>query len=553
MRITVIIAFLLFSLTSKAQTDLTYNYEYALIEANRQKSIGNLNEAINLYSKCLSVKPESGIAAYELGNIYAALNDLDKAMDFFTKAYVSDPENYWYMLAYIEILRIKENYNEAQNVILSYLERKEDSEIRYSLAGIYEKQNNFKQALKQLEIIEVNSGISESIVLKRAGIYKKQNKIDKGEKELQRLKEYIPESADYYILRAEYLNEAGLKDRAAVLFQMAYDLDSTNLYAITNLADYHIQNKDFEKGFSYLDKAFADPDILLENKVNTILYYLENKAVISNYTIEIERLVNSLLILYPNDNTVARVAYDFYSKTEKFDKAFLQIKKLLKQERDNYNMWQQTIYYASMLGLNEEMLNLANEAIAIFPNKTDLYLFEAIGYYLNNDYIKCYDILKEKYVLGLEMGVQMQFLTFLGESAYKLGYNDEAFSYFEELILLDPNNWPIMNNYSYYLSLEELNLERAEELSYKTILAEPESSVYLDTYGWILYKLKRNDEAIKYLEKATKLSDDPDVLFHYAEALFDNDMLEEACLYYKKALEAGFDQEQIKAKNSLCQ
>lgn len=552
MRLTIIIAFLLLGLTLKAQTDLTYNYEYALIEANRQKSIGNLNEAINLYSKCLSVKPESGIAAYELGNIYASLNDLDKALNFFTKAYLSDKDNYWYMLAYIEILRIKENYNEAVKVIINYLKTKEDSKLRYSLAGLYEIQNEFKLALKQLKIVEINGGISETIIIKRAGIYKKQNKINKGEKELQRLREYIPELSDYYILMAEYFNDAGLKDKASVLFQQAYDLDSTNLYAITNLADYYIQNKEFEKGFSYLNKAFADPDIPLENKINTILYYLENKAIISSYTTEIQRLVNNLLILYPKDNTVSRLAYDFFSKTEKYDKAFIQIKKLLEQEKDNYNMWQQTIYFASMLGMNDEMLKLAEEAITIFPNKTDLYLFEAIGYYLNNDYRKSYDILKEKYVLGLEMGIQIQFLTFLGESAYKLGYDDEAFSYFEELILLDPNNLPILNNYSYYLSLEEINLKRAEELSYKTILAEPESAVYLDTYGWILYKLKRNDEAIKYLEKASKLSNDPDVLFHYAEALFDNDMLEKACVYYNKALEAGFDQEQIKVKAGLC-
>lgn len=552
MKLTLIITFLLFSLTIQGQTDLNYNYEFALIEANRQKSIGNLNEAINLYRKCLSVKPESGISAYELGNIYASLNDIDKALEFFTRAYLSDPDNYWYMLAYVEILKIKEEYKEAEKVLVSYLEKKEDSKLRYSLSGIYEMQSNYKAALKQLQIIELNNGLSESIVLKRAGIYKKQNKIDKGEKELLRLREYIPESAAYYILVAEYLNEAGRKNRAAELFYKAYILDSTNLYAITNLADYYIQNGDLVKGFSFLDKAFSDPEIPLENKVKTLVYYLENKAILSSFSTEIERLIDSLLILHPNDNTVSRVAYDYFLKTEKYNKAFIQIKKLLEQEKDNYSLWQQTIYYASMLGLNDEMTNLATEAITIFPNKTDLYLFIAIGHYLKNDFRKSYDVLKEKYVLGLEYGIQIQFLTFLGESAYKLGYVDEAFTYFEELILLEPDNFPILNNYSYYLSLEEVNLERAEKLSYKTVLAEPESSIYLDTYGWIMFKLERFDDALIYLEKASTLSDDPDVLFHYAETLFHNNMLDKACVYYKMSLEAGYDPELINSKLSLC-
>lgn len=552
MRLIVIIAFLLFSLSIKGQTDVTYNYEFALIEANRQKSIGNLNEAVNLYKKCLSVKPESGIASYELGTIYASMNDLDNALKFFTNAYSSDPDNYWYMLAYIEILRVKADYKEAEKVILGYLKSKEDSQLRYALSGIYENQSKYKQALKQLQIIETNNGLSESIVLKRAGIYKKQKKIDKGEKELIRLLEYLPESSDYYILLAEYLSEAGLKERAAELFEKAYNLDSTNLYAITNLADYYIQNKDFVRGFSYLDKAFADPEVLLENKLKTIRYYIENDAIMATYSVEIERLINAILILYPDDINVTRSAYDFYVRTEKYNEAFIQLKKILEQEKDNYNIWQQTIYYASMLGLNEEMLNLSKEAITIFPNKTDLYLFVAIGYYIENDFRKSYDLLKEKYVLGLEMGIQLQFLTFLGESAYKLGYIEEAFSYFEELILLDPDNLPILNNYSYYLSLEELNLERAEKLSKKTILAEPENAIYLDTYGWILYKLERAEEAIIYLERATTFSNDPDVLFHYAEALFANDLLQKACLYFRKALEAGHDPEPIKDKIGLC-
>ncbi|MCF8379888.1 MAG: hypothetical protein K9H49_09950 [Bacteroidales bacterium] len=552
MRSKLLIVFLVISLGLSAQTDKEYNYEYALIEANRQKAIGNLNEALNLYSRCLIVKPESGVAAYELGNIFIAMNDPDKAYEYFERAYNSDPGNYWYMIAYIEILNFKAEYSEAEKVILIYLKKKDDPKLRYSLAGIYENQREFKKARKQLEIIELNYGISETILLKKAEIYKKENKITKGEKELLKLKEYLPDSPDYYILLAEYLNDAGIKERAAGFFMDAYLLDSTNLYAITNLADYYIQNNDISKGFQFLEKAFSDSVINLENKLKTFVLYLENVEFIKRYTIETEQLVKSLLNLYEEENIVHRVAYDFYFKIEDYQNAFTQIKILLELESDNYSLWQQAIYNASVLNLSDEMISIGKRAIEIFPNKSDLYLFVGIGYYQKNDFQKAYDILKDNYIIGLETNTQMQFLTFLGESAYKIRLFDEAFSYFEELILLDPNNLLVLNNYSYYLSLEDINLERAERLSYKTIIAEPENPVYLDTYGWVLFKLNRMEESLNYLNKASKLSNDPDVLFHYAEVLYITGNKKQACEYYSKAKDAGFDPDSIKIKLEIC-
>ncbi len=536
----------------RAQVDQEYNYEFALIEANRQKSIGNINEAVNLYKKCLSVKPESGIAAYELGSIYIALNNADLAYKYFKEAYLSDKENYWYMVAYIEILKLRKKNKEAEEIILDYLKMKDDSKLRYSLVGIYEETEKYKKALKHLNHIELKNGLSETVILKKVDIYKRQKKYNEGEKELFKLKDMVPESADYYIFLAEYLNETGQKDRASGFFLQAYLLDTTNLYAVTNLADYYIQNKNFNKGFAYLKKAFKDPKIKLENKIKTIIYYLDNLDFMLKYHSEIEQIISSLLVLYPTENIVSRVAYDFYFKVENYEQSYLQIKKLLKEENENYPLWQQAIYNASLLGLSNDIIELGNEAISYFPNKTDLYLFIGIGYFQKNDFEKAYNILKENYQLGLEIDLQIQFLTFLAESAYKLEYNEEAFSYFEELILLDPQNFPILNNYSYYLSLEGINLDRAEKLSYKTIIRNPESAVYLDTYGWILFKQNRTKEAIEYLEKAIALSDDPDILFHYAEALFKFGEKQKAGEYYKKALDEGYDSGIIKPKLELC-
>ena len=92
---------------------------------------------------------------------------------------------------------------------------------------------------------------------------------------------------------------------------------------------------------------------------------------------------------------------------------------------------------------------------------------------------------------------------------------------YEAILKLDPRNVLVMNNLAWNLCISEKNLMYAAELSRKTILREPTNPVYLDTYGWIMYKLGHCEEAIFYLEKAIEYSNgqiDKEILSHYNEA-----------------------------------
>jgi tetratricopeptide (TPR) repeat protein len=151
--------------------------------------------------------------------------------------------------------------------------------------------------------------------------------------------------------------------------------------------------------------------------------------------------------------------------------------------------------------------------------------------------------------------MEVQFLTFLAESAYKLRKVEEAFYYFEELLLLQPENFPVMNNYSYYMALEETTLERAEELSYATIVKYPDNPTYLDTYAWILYKLKRYSDAKKYIQKAMQNEvEDPDIYYHYAMILCKEGERDESSRFFEKAINAGFsDKNKIENARQRCE
>ena len=93
---------------------------------------------------------------------------------------------------------------------------------------------------------------------------------------------------------------------------------------------------------------------------------------------------------------------------------------------------------------------------------------------------------------------------------------------YDSTLVYDPENIPVLNNYAYFMSVENRDLKKALEMSGKTIKAEPLNPTYLDTYAWILFRMKKYEEAKSYMEKALQYMDDEnsDLYEHYGDVLF---------------------------------
>ncbi len=89
---------------------------------------------------------------------------------------------------------------------------------------------------------------------------------------------------------------------------------------------------------------------------------------------------------------------------------------------------------------------------------------------------------------------------------------------YQTLLEYNPYNMMLLNNYAYGLAINGGNLSQAESMSMKTLLAEPNNPVYLDTYAWILH-LQGNDSLARfYIQKAKDnmgTLDDKELLKHY--------------------------------------
>ena len=118
------------------------------------------------------------------------------------------------------------------------------------------------------------------------------------------------------------------------------------------------------------------------------------------------------------------------------------------------------------------------------------------------------------------------------------------------LIEEEPDNYMVLNNYSYYLAERGDKLEKAKEWSRKPLKNNPDNATFLDTYAWVLFKLEEYEEAEKYILDALEKGgeNDPEVNEHAGDIQVALESLEIAKSYYKKAIILGGDKERLEAK-----
>ena len=90
----------------------------------------------------------------------------------------------------------------------------------------------------------------------------------------------------------------------------------------------------------------------------------------------------------------------------------------------------------------------------------------------------------------------------MAECYYRTGRYSDAWATFDRCLAITGDNIGVLNNYAYYLAEQSTRLADAERMSKKTIDAEPDNATFLDTYAWVLHCMGRNNEALKYMERA---------------------------------------------------
>lgn len=142
--------------------------------------------------------------------------------------------------------------------------------------------------------------------------------------------------------------------------------------------------------------------------------------------------------------------------------------------------------------------------------------------------------------------------TSIGDVNYASGDKKAAFDEYTAAIELDPTNTTALNNCAYYLACEDTDLERALDMARRALADSPDNPTTLDTYAWVLFKLKKYDEALTAISRVLDLLPDEErhgeELEHAGDINFMNGNRSEALKYWKEALKLNKDNQLLRRK-----
>ena len=520
-------------------------------EAAKQKILGNYDKATDLFKKCLDQDPGDAAAMYELANIYAEQGNSSDAAPLAEKAVELDPANKWYKILLIQLYQAQGKYTDA-GVFIDQLLVAEPDNIEYyedqALNYIYD--NDYKNAIKTYDILEQKLGLNEDISIQKEKIYIMMGKPDKALEEILKLSQAYPDEPRYLEMLAELYMTAGNDDKALETYNEILKIDPENPYINISLSDFYRKKGDRAKSLEYLKAGFANPDLDIDSKVSILLAYYSVNEIYNTYKDEAFELASILIKAHPDDPKAHSIYADFLVQDKRYAEARDEFLKVISLDSTKYLVWEQLLYVESELGNNQAIGNESKRALELFPDQPMLYLFAGSSSFQLKDFESAAKYFKSGVNFVVDNDKMLaQFYSYLGDTYFQLKDNKQSDDAYEKALKIEPSNALVLNNYAYYLSLRNVNLDKAEEMAKKAVELDPGNGSNQDTYGWVLFKLDRYEEAKGWVEKAMQTGEGSAVVLeHYGDILWKLGSNKDAVKYWEKASKAGEGSEFLQKK-----
>jgi tetratricopeptide (TPR) repeat protein len=512
--------------------------------ANKEKILGNLNNAAELFSEVIRKDGGNHAAMYELANIYSEQKKFSDALFFIKSAYKLNPKNLWYALSLSEIYQKNKKFSEATQVleqlVKDYPERV-DFYFEWATGLLFAEKP--AEAIKVYDKLEEKIGITKEITVQKSRLYQRTGKNDKAILEIQKLIALNPKDAQAYGMLAEVYQNMGEKQKALDTYNKVLEIDPDNAFIHLSLADFYRTNGEKEKSITELKLAFSNKELDVDTKISIITSYfalLELHPELKDQAVELTKL---LLEAHPSEARVHTIYGDVLLRIEKqYSKARDEYREAKKLGENNFPVIEQILWLDAQLQSWDTLLIESDDALTMFPDQPLLYYFKGLA-----------NIQKKKYneaIQALSAGVKLvvdnkelegRFYSMMGESYNELKDFAKSDENFEKYLDMNPRDSLVLNNYAYFLSLRGEKLDKAEAMSKLSMELNPNSGTFEDTYGWIMFQQGKYNDAKGWIEKA--LSHDKDssaaVLEHYGDILYKTGDTEKALEFWQKAKQSG--------------
>ena len=483
--------------------------EAMMINATTKMLIGDRDSAGVLFSKLIEKDPTFAAAYYEKSAILHSQRRLDSAIVYAQKAVELAPEQLWYKLA---LAALYDEKHDGKNLVETWksivAQEPEKLDYRYELSNAYLLDNNFTSAINELNKVEKMVGVTEPVSLQKIKLWEAVGKYDMARKELEALAQAMPKDTKYSAMLAETFMKEKKYDKAKQYYDQILEADPESEYIHVSLAEYYKAVGEYDKAAQELAVAFGKPGIPTRSKMQILSTFYTEEEFYGSQSKNAFMLMEKAMEDCEDSVEYAPFYGDVLMHQGRYREAARQFELSLSRDSSRYEVWEALLVCLHAPGDPQEdlLLEYSQRASALFPLHQLPYYMSGYVYYTRSDYDEALKYMQKCEKLGFRKGYLEAETYGLTAELYRMKRDYEScFRYYDKYLAIVPNDVVTLNNYAYYLADMGQDLEKAEKMSRRTLMAEPDNPTYLDTYGWVLHKLGRDEEALRYLQKAVRL------------------------------------------------
>ena len=488
-------------------------YDYFFLEAMVQRQKGNHDAAFDLLRYCIQIDSTKPEAYYFLSQYYTAMKDYEKALDNLHAAAAYEPDNTLFQETLAQAYLNNKDFGKATQTLKAIADRDKNREdILEKLLMLYIQQDSHAEAIDVLNRLEQLNGRSERLSYTKVGIYQEMGETDKAIAEVKALADQYPNDLSY---RAEYASQligGGQQKKGLDILNEILAEEPDNARALIALFDYHYSENHTATADSVFERLLLDRSLTQEQRNTLMRQEIQRSEEAGGDSTRVLQLFGKLLALPQPDADVA-ILCATYMELKKMPKDTISVmlERILELQPDNAAARLQLVGYAWDQGDRNRVIGLCSAARQYNPDEMAFYYYQGMAYYQNGDK----DLALNSFQNGIGVideqsnpAIVSDFYAIMGDLLHERGMVQQAYEAYDSCLQWKPDNIGCLNNYAYYLSVQGEKLDKAEQMSYKTIKAEPQNPTYLDTYAWILFKQQRYAEARIYIDQALQNDND---------------------------------------------
>jgi tetratricopeptide (TPR) repeat protein len=530
------------------------NTQKIFIDANKEKILGNYENAVYLFKEVLKRDKKNHAALYELARIYDVQEKNDKALHSIKEALSIDSENVWYEMFLADLHDKMGKPKEAAKIYETLVSQDDENTYYYEKWAFHlVKAGEAEKAIKVYDKLEDKFGVNEELSGKKYRLYLGLGNQKKAAEELEMLVKSAPSNTDHKHMLASFYLQIGDQKKAEEIYKEILKIDPDDAYASIALAERLKDGGDDISFLNTLKPVFENLEVNIDVKIKELIPYIHKLAnsgdeVLGKKIIELAEILQEV---HPNEAKSYSAFGDILYYSGDNQAALGKYQKALELNKSVFTVWEQVMYINMELRNFEDLLKTSDEAIDFFPNHAKAYYFNGVANGQLKNHKDAINSLQQALIMSRKNPtLRLDIYNHMAIEYYQLEDFDKSDTAFEEALKINPKAHSILNRYSHYLAMRGVDLAKAKEMCAKANELNPNNPYYQDTYGWILYKIKEYSAAKEWVVKAMANGGNemPIILEHYGDILFQLDEVENAIANWQKALDKGSKSKMLEKK-----